>query len=167
MSTVQAQIWRGATFTIERTQNPVADTVIFRFSGPFTARDMYSSLTPLALRNIFESDPPHTCAQGQHLRPHRSSLHGLLWTRPGHRSLCPLPEQRASTSSPPASPHASSSCSKPRRPTISSPSPQRSTRPPAARTPSPSDAPQELTSVSFGSSALKPKLHSATSCKLL
>jgi anti-anti-sigma factor len=59
MSTMQAQIWRGATFTIERTQNPVADAVVFRFSGPFTARDMYSSLTPLALRNIFESDPPH------------------------------------------------------------------------------------------------------------
>jgi len=59
MSTVPAQIWRGATFTIERSQNPAADAVIFRFSGPFTARDMYSSLTPLALRNIFESDPPH------------------------------------------------------------------------------------------------------------
>ncbi len=48
MSTMQDQIWRGATFTIERSQNPAADAVIFRFSGPFTARDMYSSLTPLS-----------------------------------------------------------------------------------------------------------------------
>jgi anti-anti-sigma factor len=59
MSTLQAQIWRGATFTIERRQNPSADAVIFRFSGPFTARDMYAALSPAALRNIFESDPPH------------------------------------------------------------------------------------------------------------
>ena len=41
MSTVPAQIWRGATFTIERSQNPAADAVIFRFSGPFTARDIH------------------------------------------------------------------------------------------------------------------------------
>ncbi len=59
MSTMLSQIWKGSTFTIERQRDPAADTVIFRFSGPFTARDMYSSLTPAALRNIFESDPPH------------------------------------------------------------------------------------------------------------
>jgi|GEM_PF-348928 len=58
MSSVQAQVWKGATFTIERKENPAAGAVIFRFSGPFTARDMYAALTPLALRNIFESDPP-------------------------------------------------------------------------------------------------------------
>jgi anti-anti-sigma factor len=59
MSAIQAQIWRGATFTIERRQNPAADAVIFRLSGPFTARDMYAALSPAALRNIFESGPPH------------------------------------------------------------------------------------------------------------
>jgi anti-anti-sigma factor len=58
MSNMQDQIWHGATFTIERRQNPAADAVIFRFSGPFTARDMYSSLSPAALKNIFETDPP-------------------------------------------------------------------------------------------------------------
>lgn len=58
MSTALDQVWRGATFTIERRQNPAADAVIFRFSGPFTARDMYAALSPVALRNIFESDPP-------------------------------------------------------------------------------------------------------------
>jgi len=59
MSTMQGQVWRGTTFTIERTQNLAADAVIFRFSGPFTARDMYAALSPLALRKLFESDPPH------------------------------------------------------------------------------------------------------------
>ncbi|MGA8741649.1 MAG: STAS domain-containing protein [Terracidiphilus sp.] len=59
MSTNPTQIWKGSTFTIERKRDLAAGSVIFRFSGPFTARDMYSSLTPAALRNIFESDPPH------------------------------------------------------------------------------------------------------------
>jgi anti-anti-sigma factor len=58
MSKMQDQIWQGATFTIERRQHPSADAVIFRFSGPFTARDMYSALSPVTLRNIFETEPP-------------------------------------------------------------------------------------------------------------
>lgn len=58
MANMQDQIWKGATFTIERRQDPAADAVIFRFSGPFTARDMYSSLSPVALHNIFETAPP-------------------------------------------------------------------------------------------------------------
>lgn len=58
MSTVPAQVWKGTTFTIERKEHPAADAVIFRFSGPFTARDMYAALSPATLRNIFESDPP-------------------------------------------------------------------------------------------------------------
>ncbi len=58
MSSVQAEVWKGSTFTIERQDNPAAEAVTFRFSGPFTARDMYSALTPVALRNMFESDPP-------------------------------------------------------------------------------------------------------------
>ncbi len=58
MSKMQDHIWQGSTFTIERKQNPAADAVIFRFSGPFTARDMYSSLSPVALHNIFETEPP-------------------------------------------------------------------------------------------------------------
>jgi anti-anti-sigma factor len=58
MSKMQDQIWHGPTFTIERRQNPAADAVVFRFSGAFTARDMYSSLSPVALHNIFEAEPP-------------------------------------------------------------------------------------------------------------
>ena len=59
MSNAQAQVWQGSTFTIERQQGPSPGAVTFRFIGPFTARDMYSALTPAALRSIFESDPPH------------------------------------------------------------------------------------------------------------
>ncbi len=57
MPSMQAQIWKGSTFTIERKEGKAPGTVIFRLSGPFTARDMYGALTPAALRNLFESDP--------------------------------------------------------------------------------------------------------------
>jgi anti-anti-sigma factor len=56
MPILQAQIWKGSTFTIERKEGRTAETVIFRLSGPFTARDMYGALTPTALRNLFESE---------------------------------------------------------------------------------------------------------------
>ena len=59
MTAMQAQIWKGSTFTIERHQDPVTDAAVFRFAGPFTARDMYSALTPIDMRNLFESHPPH------------------------------------------------------------------------------------------------------------
>jgi anti-anti-sigma factor len=51
-----AQVWKSTKFTIERSQGKTPGTVIFRLSGPFTARDMYSSLSPTALRNTFESE---------------------------------------------------------------------------------------------------------------
>jgi anti-anti-sigma factor len=54
MSTPQAQNWQSHTFSIERKQGKTSGTVIFRLSGPFTARDMYGTLTPLELRNMFE-----------------------------------------------------------------------------------------------------------------
>jgi anti-anti-sigma factor len=49
----QAQIWKGSAFTIERKEGKAPGTVIFHLSGPFTARDMYGSLTPNALRSMF------------------------------------------------------------------------------------------------------------------
>lgn len=54
-----AQIWKATPFTIERTEGKVAGTVIFRFSGPFTARDMFGTLAPIALHNMlsFQSTP--------------------------------------------------------------------------------------------------------------
>ena len=56
-----AQVWKSSKFTIERNQGKTPGTVIFRLAGPFTARDMYSSLSPIALRNTFESEEgtPH------------------------------------------------------------------------------------------------------------
>jgi anti-anti-sigma factor len=54
MGTVQGQVWRGSNFTIGQTPSGAPGTMIFRFSGPFTARDMYNSLTPADLKNLFE-----------------------------------------------------------------------------------------------------------------
>ncbi|HXS78030.1 MAG TPA: STAS domain-containing protein [Terracidiphilus sp.] len=57
MSTAPAQIWNGSTFHIERSPGQLPGSLIFRFSGPFTARDMYASLTPAALKSLFENEP--------------------------------------------------------------------------------------------------------------
>ena len=56
-----AQVWKSSKFTIERNQGKTPGTVIFRLAGPFTARDMYGTLSPNELRNTFESDEgtPH------------------------------------------------------------------------------------------------------------
>jgi anti-anti-sigma factor len=55
----QAQIWKGTPFSIERKEGKAPGTVIFRLCGPFTARDMFGSLTPAALHNMldFQSTP--------------------------------------------------------------------------------------------------------------
>jgi hypothetical protein len=39
-----AQVWKSSKFTIERNQGKTPGTVIFRLSGPFTARDMRQGL---------------------------------------------------------------------------------------------------------------------------
>jgi hypothetical protein len=56
MATTETQIWKSARLTIERGDSETEGRV-FRFSGPFTGRDMYNSLSPDAFRNIFESAP--------------------------------------------------------------------------------------------------------------
>jgi anti-anti-sigma factor len=55
----QAQIWKSSPFSIERKAGKAPGTVIFKLCGPFTARDMYSSLTPVDLHNMldFQSTP--------------------------------------------------------------------------------------------------------------
>jgi anti-anti-sigma factor len=55
-----AQVWKSSKFAIERSQGIAPGTVIFRLSGPFTARDMYGSLSPDALRNTFEAEEGDT-----------------------------------------------------------------------------------------------------------
>ena len=57
-----AQVWKSSRFTIERNEGKTPGTVVFRLSGPFTARDMYGALSPNELRNTFEAeagDAPH------------------------------------------------------------------------------------------------------------
>jgi anti-anti-sigma factor len=55
----QAQIWKNSPFSIERTEGKAPGTVIFRLCGPFSARDMYGSLTPIDLQDMlnFQSAP--------------------------------------------------------------------------------------------------------------
>jgi ABC-type transporter Mla MlaB component len=55
----QPPIPQDTPFSIERKQGKAPSTLIFRLSGPFTARKMYGSLTPLALRDMlnFQSIP--------------------------------------------------------------------------------------------------------------
>jgi anti-anti-sigma factor len=57
MSIAPAQIWKGTSFHIERSQGDAPNSLVFRFSGPFTARDMYAALTPAALKSMFETEP--------------------------------------------------------------------------------------------------------------
>ncbi len=56
MPAIEAQIWKGSSFCIDRLQGKTPRTVIFRFTGPFTARDMYGSVAPSAFHNIFECE---------------------------------------------------------------------------------------------------------------
>ena len=57
--TTQPQVWQTTPFNIERKQGRAPRTVIFRFCGPFTARDMYGTMAPIGLLNIlsFQSTP--------------------------------------------------------------------------------------------------------------
>jgi anti-anti-sigma factor len=59
MATSQPQVWKTTAFSIERVAGKAPGTLIFRFSGPFTAREMYGSLTPLAFESMlaFKSTP--------------------------------------------------------------------------------------------------------------
>jgi|SRR5579859_5600252 len=50
----EVQVTKRSPFSFERKEGKAPGTVIFRFSGPFTARDMYASLPPVALQNLLE-----------------------------------------------------------------------------------------------------------------
>jgi anti-anti-sigma factor len=55
----EAQAAKRSSFAFERKEGKAPGTVIFSFAGPFTARDMYASLPPIALQNLldFQSVP--------------------------------------------------------------------------------------------------------------
>lgn len=62
MATTESQIWKSARLTIERSESETG--IVFRLSGPFTAWDIYKSLSLDKVHNIFEPPPgteqPHT-----------------------------------------------------------------------------------------------------------
>ena len=90
-----AQIWKSSKFTIERNQGQTPGTVIFRLTGPFTARDMIASLSPSELRNTFE---PEGKVAGCSPYPgsDRGSLHGFCGARDDRQPLCPVSGKRGS-----------------------------------------------------------------------
>lgn len=57
MATTQTELWKNATFTIERVEGRAPRTLIYRVTGQFNARDMYGSMKQIALGNIFEFKP--------------------------------------------------------------------------------------------------------------
>ena len=57
MSITCTELWKNATFTIERIEGQAPRAVIYRIAGPFNARDMYGSMKQVALGNIFEFKP--------------------------------------------------------------------------------------------------------------
>lgn len=57
MSETEVQTWKGTPFTIERKAGKSPSTVIIRMCGPFTARDMYGTLTPDEMQAFFDMDP--------------------------------------------------------------------------------------------------------------
>jgi ABC-type transporter Mla MlaB component len=54
MSPIRTQIWESPTFTIERIEDKAPRTLIYRIAGAFIANDMYRSLKPVLVLNIFE-----------------------------------------------------------------------------------------------------------------
>jgi anti-anti-sigma factor len=57
LSDTEAQVWKSHNFSIAALTGDEPGSVIFRLDGPFTARDMYSSLSPDQVRQIFETLP--------------------------------------------------------------------------------------------------------------
>lgn len=52
MATNEAHVWRGRPFTIARDDSAAPATVRFHLSGPFTARDMYGTISPADFRAL-------------------------------------------------------------------------------------------------------------------
>ena len=50
----QAQSSIHSSFSFERKEGKAPGTVIFRFHGPFTAREMFRSVAPVALQHLFD-----------------------------------------------------------------------------------------------------------------
>jgi len=57
MPITRTELWKNATFAIERIEGQAARTLIYRITGPFNARDMYGSMKQVSLGNIFDFKP--------------------------------------------------------------------------------------------------------------
>jgi anti-anti-sigma factor len=57
MATNDVQVWKSSKFTLERCESTDTRTVLFRFVGPFTARDMYTSISPATFHCLFDLLP--------------------------------------------------------------------------------------------------------------
>jgi anti-anti-sigma factor len=59
MDTIQPEAGKPVPFTMERKQGKAPGTVIFHLCGPFTARTMFGTLTPIDFDNMlsFHSTP--------------------------------------------------------------------------------------------------------------
>ena len=57
MSITHTEMWKSATFTIERIEGRAPRTLVYQITGTFNARDMYGSMKQVALGNIFEFKP--------------------------------------------------------------------------------------------------------------
>jgi anti-anti-sigma factor len=65
LSNSEAQVWKSHNFSITADAGDEPGAVIFRLVGPFTARDMYSTLSPNEVRQIFETLPANTQPSAQ------------------------------------------------------------------------------------------------------
>ena len=57
MPITHTELWKNATFAIERIEGQAPRTIIYRIVGPFNARDMYGSMKQVALGDIFDFKP--------------------------------------------------------------------------------------------------------------
>jgi anti-anti-sigma factor len=72
MATNIVQVWKGANFTLDRCEGTDTHSVLFRFVGPFTARDVYTSISPTTFRRLFDLLP-----QGDRYTTHVIDLSGV------------------------------------------------------------------------------------------
>jgi len=56
MPSTPAQLWKSTPFDVQ-SRFEESGMITFRFTGPFTARDMYSCLSPADLQGILEAAP--------------------------------------------------------------------------------------------------------------
>jgi anti-anti-sigma factor len=57
MATFGWQTWNSGPFSAQRGAGSAPGTIVVRFCGPFTERDIYTHLQPLELNNILEIVP--------------------------------------------------------------------------------------------------------------